>query len=340
MGRVALFACVVAVTLAGCAQKPIAIVNGTQITAEEFDGELRKDYGSIVLGKLVEERLIDDALVAGGIVLDPAKVEEYLQEYYESHGGEEMAMQEMQQQGQTPEDLLRGIENYLKVEMLGQKDLQYADEDLKAYYDENSLRYDEPAQVVFSRIMVMSEEEANEVYAKASQPDASFPDLAKEFSIPEDQFKLAGGRLPAMAEPDIPDIAVRDLLFKELKPGGVGKPLSSGGAWHVIKLDEKIAARTATFEDAKEKVEEDYQRENMVQFADVMQRLRSAAKVKIEDPMFAELQRLYIGSELLDAAPESPGAGIPEPITEEVPAPEAAPEADAPVEEAPAGEGD
>ncbi len=340
MGRVALFACVVAVTLAGCAPKPIATVNGTQITAEEFDAELRQDYGSAILGKLIEERLIDDALVAASLTVDPAKVEEYVQEYYASHGGEQASIIEMQQQGQNPEDLRRGIENYIKVEMLGQKDLQYTDEDLKAYYDENSLRYDEPAKVVFSRIMVMSEAEAHDVYTKATQPDASFPDLAKEFSIPEDQFRLAGGRLPAMAEPDIPDIAVRDLLFKELEAGDIGKPVNSGGAWHVIKLDEKIAKKTATFEDSKERVDEDYLRENMVQPADVMQRLRSAAKVKIEDPMFADLKRLYVGSELLDAAPASPGAGIPEPVLEELPTPEVAPEDDAPLEDVPAGEGD
>jgi foldase protein PrsA len=296
MGRVAAFFCVAALSLSGCGKRDVAVVNSERVTRAAFVKQLEADYGHEVLSRMTDRLLVDQAFVKAGMEFPQEKLESIVQEWRDQAGSEEEFQRQLTMQGRTEQDLREAIEMGIKIEMLCQKDLSYTEADLKKYYEGSPLRYDE------------------------TKPDAKFPDLAKEYSI--SPSRAGGGQLPPMTREDIIPVEARDIAFA-LSEGEVSKPFKAAEQWIIIKLNEHRKAKKLTFAEAREKVEEDYKREKMVQPADLIQDLRNNADVRILDPQFADLQPLYMGSRLLDQAPGVPGvegteppAGAPEPPSE------------------------
>jgi len=316
MRRVVVSACVLAVILSGCTKKPVAIVNGKRVSAQEFDAQLRKEAGGAVLAQMIQDQLLRDGFAAAGLTLDPATVEERLQASFEANGGQEVVLAQLAASGLTEADLRDDVEKGLMLQMLCEKDLTYTEEDLKAYYEETKLRWDMPERVVFSAIVLGTEEEANEVYALCREPEANFRELAIKYSLPDDPWKQEGGRRPAWSEFEIIPVEARDFAFK-MQPGQLHEPFEGGGVWHIIKLEEKLPKELRTFEDVREGLEEHYKQEHKVSEEEILQQLRTASDVRIEDPEFQDLQRYFIGQALLDAAPGGDGALVsPEPAPE------------------------
>jgi foldase protein PrsA len=320
MGRVAAFFCVAALSLSGCGKRDVAVVNSERVTRAAFVKQLEADYGHEVLSRMTDRLLVDQAFVKAGMEFPQEKLESIVQEWRDQAGSEEEFQRQLTMQGRTEQDLREAIEMGIKIEMLCQKDLSYTEADLKKYYEGSPLRYDEPERVVFSEIVVDQKKEAEDIYEMATKPDAKFPDLAKEYSI--SPSRAGGGQLPPMTREDIIPVEARDIAFA-LSEGEVSKPFKAAEQWIIIKLNEHRKAKKLTFAEAREKVEEDYKREKMVQPADLIQDLRNNADVRILDPQFADLQPLYMGSRLLDQAPGVPGvegteppAGAPEPPSE------------------------
>ena len=213
----------------------------------------------------------------------------------------------------------------MKLTLMAQKDVQVTDQALQDNYKENEPRYREPQKVSFSEIGVPTQKQAEDVRAMALKPKASFADLAKQYSVAPTQ--QAGGRLPTLPVDQVVPAEFRDMLLK-MKPGEIGQPVKVGSLWWITQLHEVVPAKKLTFEQARERVEADYKGENQkVREGDLFTQLANQSTVRILDPKYAELQRLYAGADLLKSAPGGP----PTPG-----APGAAPKVEAPKGEAPA----
>jgi foldase protein PrsA len=330
---VALFVCALPAILSGCGKKDVAVVNGTRISHEEFVSQLGRDYGHEVLSRMIDRMLVDQAFEKAALKFPQEKLESVIQEWRDQAGSEEEFQRGLAMQGRTEQDLRDAIEMGIKVEMLGQKDLNYTDADLKKYYQENQLRYDEPEKVAFSEIVVQSQKEADDIYEMAKKADAKFPDLAKQYSIAPTRAR--GGQRPLLSKEEIIPLEARDRAFA-LSKGEVSKPFKGAEQWMIIKLDDHRPAKKLTFEEARDRVEEDYKREQMVQPADLIQQLRNSAQVRIADPQFIDLQPMYMGTRLLDQVPGgppgegTPPAGTPAPPTEGPPPTPSQPPAEPP----------
>lgn len=305
--------CALPAILSGCGKKDIADVNGTKIPAGEFAQQLERDYGHEVLSRMIDRMLVDQGFEKAGLKFPQEKLESVIQEWRDQAGSEEEFQRQLAMQGRTEQDLRDAIEMGIKIEMLGQKDLKYTDADLKKYYQENELRYDEPEKVAFSEIVVQSQKEADDIYQMTQKPDAKFPDLAKQYSIAPTRSR--GGQRPLLSKEEIIPLEARDRAFA-LSKGEVSKPFKGAEQWMIIKLDDRRPAKKLTFGEAREKVDEDYKREHMVQPPDLIQQLRNNAQVRIIDPQFIDLQPMYMGPRLLDQVPGGPpGEGTPPPGT-------------------------
>jgi foldase protein PrsA len=288
-------------------RRDVAIVNSEGVTRAAFVKQLEADYGHGVLSRMTDYLLVDQAFAKAGLEFPQEKLGSIMQEWRDQAGSEEEFQRQLTMQGRTEQDLREAAEMGIKIEMLGQKDLSYTEADLRQYYKENRPHYDEPERVAFSEIVVESEKKAEDIYEMATRPDAKFLDLAKQYSIAPSG--AGGGRRPPMTREDIIPVEARDIAFA-LSEGEVSKPFKAAEAWMIIKLNERLKARKLTFAEAREKVEEDYKREHMVQAADLVHNLRNNADVRIVGPDYADLQPLYGPSGNL-----SPGGGpsTPEP---------------------------
>jgi len=305
LGRVALFLCVLALPFSGCKKDEVARVNGVPITRTQLVGELEKAYGEGVLRALIGQMAVDQALQKSGLQLSPQKMEKAMKDWREEVGGEQASQQWLAMQGMSEEDWRDVVEYQLKLTLIAQKDIQVTEPALQAYYKENEPRYREPQRVSFSEIALPTKQQADDVRKMAVRPQASFADLAKQYSIAPTQ--QTGGRRDTIAVDRLAPEQLRDILLK-LKPNEVSPVVRVGNVWFIVQLHQIIPEKRKTFEEAREDVEGDFKRERQkVGNEEVGQQLISQATVRIVDPKYAQLQRMYAGADLLRSAPGGPG---------------------------------
>ena len=139
------------------------------------------------------------------------------------------------------------------------KNLGVAEAEARDYYEKNKEKLSSPAQITFREIVLVTPDEdarakrraaADEVVAKA-RGGADFAALVKQYS--EVPSKAIGGRIGPVRPADIvPEIAKAALA---VPVGGVSDPIATKNGWHVIRVDERVDAKTPTFEQARADVE-------------------------------------------------------------------------------------
>jgi foldase protein PrsA len=310
MGRVALFLCVLALPFTGCKKDEVARVNGVPITRTQLVDQLEKDFGTQVVQQLVGRMVVDQAFQQSGLQLPPQMMEKAIKDWREEVGGEQASQQWLAMQGLTEDDWRKVVEYNLKLTLIAQKDIQVTEAALRDYYKENEPRYREPRRIAFSEIALPTQQQADDVRKMAVRPGASFADLAKKYSIAP--TRDMGGRRDTTAENRIAPGEVREILLK-LKANEVSRAVRVGSVWFIVQLHQIIPEKKKTFEEAREAVEWDYKGEKQKVSSDAVgQQLISQATVRIVDPKYAQLQRIYAGADLLRSAPGAqPSTGVP-----------------------------
>jgi parvulin-like peptidyl-prolyl isomerase len=130
-----------------------------------------------------------------------------------------------------------------------------------------------------------------------------FEDVARQVSRNPRSAAL-GGLLPefSMGTPDLPD-SLKEAAFA-LKPGELSDPIEAKGAYHLLKLEQRIPPKVFKFDDVKESIREELQeravQETVKQLrAQIVQQARE--RLKIEQP---ELKRQF--DKMVEKKPEAP----------------------------------
>jgi peptidyl-prolyl cis-trans isomerase D len=172
--------------------------------------------------------------------------------YYDSHPAE----------FNTP-DTVRLDYVALKVSDIA-KEVAVDEAGLKAYYDTIKERFQEAEKRHARHILIESgaddaaaEKKAREVYAEASGPGADFAALAKKYS--QDTGSAAQGGDLGTVEKSFFVGPFGDALFS-MQPGEIRGPVKTQFGWHVIKLEEIVAGKSKSFEEARATLEPEYKR--------------------------------------------------------------------------------
>ncbi|MEN2978423.1 peptidylprolyl isomerase [Tistrella bauzanensis] len=174
------------------------------------------------------------------------------------------------------------------------------DEALKAAYDDFKTSFTPEEEVRARHILVATEDEAKAVKAELDK-GGDFAKIAADKST--DPGAANGGDLGFFtADRMVKPFA--DAAFA-MKPGEISDPVQSQFGWHVIKLEERRKQPVPSFEDKKQELEVQLQREAV---DDALEALKADAEVE----------------RLTETMPEAPAAE--------------APAAEAPAAEAPAAE--
>ncbi|MBE0536221.1 MAG: peptidylprolyl isomerase [Phycisphaerae bacterium] len=261
-------------------------------TLKGLRDRMRKD----IIDGIVLEQLVDEKLKADKIEVSDQDVEAKINDIMTQNGiTMENIQEELAKNGVTLEafrgQLKRniGIEKLLDTQMVAAgESTTITDEEAKAFYDENTAQFGSPEQVRASHILIKSDDQmdeaakaeakkkAEDILAKARAGE-DFAQLAAEHS--EDPgSKSRGGEYTfprgQMVKP------FEDAAFG-MEPGQISDLVPTQFGYHIIKLSEKIPAKTESFEDVKEAIVQDLTNQKKGRFwMTLREKLRSEAKLE------------------------------------------------------------
>ncbi|MCR3955690.1 MAG: peptidylprolyl isomerase [Gudongella sp.] len=273
--RILMIAIIAAVVLSGCATQQegiVAEVDGHEITQEEFDkdfqvykdlyerqlGEGALDQEGIdgktmgesleesILEKLIMERLIQDDNEKKGIEFSEEDLQEYIDQYKESIGGEESYQQFLQSNDLSDEYF---VDN-MRKELRGSKHkedflsgVSIGDDEAREYYEENR---EDLVEINASHILLGSEEEAENIQSRLDEGE-DFSQLATTESL-DSVSAVNGGNLGYFGKGQmIPEF--EEVAF-QLEEGEISHVVKTEVGYHIIKLQDK----RESFDDLEDKV--------------------------------------------------------------------------------------
>lgn len=143
--------------------------------------------------------------------------------------------------------LTAAAKSVIKTSMLAEKmivaqyGIRVTEADVRKFFDEKKELLGEPEQVHLRQIFVVTEKDANDVIL-ALNAGAEFNKMAQAKSIDaasRDKGGDIGFFAKGMLQPEIEKIVF------DMKPGDYSQPIKTDNGYHIIRLEEKKAARAA-----------------------------------------------------------------------------------------------
>ena len=162
------------------------------------------------------------------------------------------------------------------------------EDDARKFYDERVGSIKPETEVRARHIVVETEQDAHEVIERLGR-GADFGELAKEKSKAPSKFQ--GGDLGYFTAAQAPK-EFAEAVFS-LNKGDVSEPIETPQGWNVVKLEDKREKKPPAFDDVKAEIIQALVQQKE---QEVMQGLRSGAKVEIVDPAIDKAMKAPRGS--------------------------------------------
>ncbi|MCI3922399.1 peptidylprolyl isomerase [Paenibacillus sp. TRM 82003] len=264
------------VTTGNVGDAAVATVDDETITANEVYELMLKQVGPQAVDQLITERLIDRAATAANVQVTDEDINKELDVIKANFPDDATFEQQLTAAGYTLESLKEQIASQVRLEKLVEPQVEVTDADLQAYYDENKAQYETGEQVRASHILVETKEEAEEIVAQI-KGGADFAELAKERS--KDGSAAQGGDLGFFGRGKM--VAPFEEAAFAMEIGEVSDVVESQFGFHIIKVTDKQAPATATFEEKKEEIRETVTQQKLAERTTTyLEELRTAAKIE------------------------------------------------------------
>ncbi len=286
---------------------PVAKVDGAEISAAAFNEEVARmakmvpalpaaqieQYKGKVLDNVISKHIIEKEVAKNNITVPDEEVQKELNQFkerLEAAGPGGMAMF-LQRTGTTEKELEEGLREALELKQLLAKnhDVEVTEADARKNYEENQARFQRPAQTKASHILLKVDanadeakveevrKKAEEIAKKAKAKDADFAALAREHS--EGPSAPNGGDLGAFPKGKmVPEF---DKVAWELEPGKVSDPVKTQFGWHIIKVSERNEAGAVPFEEVKEPLMTQLERQKTeAAMTEYLAKMKESAKIE------------------------------------------------------------
>jgi foldase protein PrsA len=225
----------------------VAEVNGEAITRAELSEAMKVHYGTSVLARMIDAKLVAQSASIAGVTVSDAEVEAYIDRIKKRLGEKGVA--------ETDRAVLAQLKAHKMPEVLVRKilaqDIRVDEAALRQFFDQHRSQFD--WRIVHSRhILCKTEAEAKTIKAQLDD-GADFDTLAKERSIDANTYANAGdlgwtGRGQSPAE--------YEYVVFSLKEGEVSSPIRSFLGWHIAQVLEIRGA--PDFDTMKDEIGEAY----------------------------------------------------------------------------------
>lgn len=271
------------------ASEVLAIVNGHKITTEvapkNFD-TLQESQKEKIRNKLIEKYLAANYALHTDIVND-AQYKKVLKHIL-SHSAGKMIGQNLvlaikEPSGYTKEQLFskKGLLAFDFLLERKMKTMQPDEKLLRQYYDENKFKYDTPAMIELSSIIVEDKKEANKIEKELQGKDGDyhlFSTLAKKYSKAPEASN--GGYMGTIVKANLNSEIAQ--YISPLKRGEHTKPIKTLFGYEIYYLINSVPAVNTTYDMVQERVKDDYLHKAVKKWAfDTIKELKKSAKIEI-----------------------------------------------------------
>lgn len=223
----------------------VARVNGEAITKDDLYDIMFQYVGAQALDELILVRLVEQEAAAQGVTVTQEDVDAEVEAIAAQLGGMEQLQFILAQQGASVERLAQDIERNLMIRQLLAPEVTVTDEEVRTFFDANAHLFAQQEQVRARHILVDTLEEAEEL-RKRLLDGADFAELARAHSK-DTGSGAAGGELGWFGR------GVMVAPFEEaafaLPVGEISEPVQSNFGYHLIKVEERVEAEDAEFND-------------------------------------------------------------------------------------------
>lgn len=230
----------------------VAKVNGKSISKNELTDYMLQQGGQQALDSLINEKIIEQESVKQKIQVSEADIEKALAKTKASFSTEDEFLQALKANSLTLDSLKSSITLNLKVKGLMEAQSPITDEQITQYFESNKQTFATSEQVKASHILVATEELAKEVKTKLAAGE-NFSDLATQYSTDEGS-KAQGGELGFFGR-GVMAKEFEDVAFS-LGVNQVSDPVKTEFGYHIIKVEEKKAAKEANLEESKDQIKD------------------------------------------------------------------------------------
>jgi peptidyl-prolyl cis-trans isomerase C len=258
---------------------PVAVVDGTEITAERFNEAVERRTKAMggrmppamanmmkkrTVDRLIDEHLIDQKLEGAKVEVEPNEVDEEFDKFKERFPNEKAFESFLTRNGITADKMKENLQKDLKLRKLleDKYGIEVTEKDAKDYYQKNEARFEQPEQVKARHILIKTEKgadqaaldkakkRAEDIAKEAKKSGTDFAKLAEEKS--EGPSASRGGDLGFFTRRRmVPEFS--EAAFN-MKTGEISDPVKTQFGYHVIKVEEKKEAGKVPYDEAKEKI--------------------------------------------------------------------------------------
>jgi parvulin-like peptidyl-prolyl isomerase len=260
----------------------VAKVNGKDVTRDDVIREAQGAYRQLrqmggapelsepfyrtALDQRIASMLILAEAQSRGVAATPEQIDERMTEMRSRAGSDEEFVKGLAASGMTVaqarDQLAQDISRFNYIEKVILPEIKISDETLRAFYDKNLERMQQPERVKVRHILIAVAREAteeqrttarrraDEVLAKA-RAGGDFTALAREYS--DDERSKQSGELPWLSREEIKLVAFQQAAFA-LEKGAVSDVIESQAGFHVIQAVDRQSARVAEFDEVKDRI--------------------------------------------------------------------------------------
>ena len=254
------------------ANRIVATIDGEPITAHELQ-QYAKDRDTTgagsrqVLEALITDKLLEREIKALGIVARDDEIDRYIHEVQARTGMDDARFQQaIKSQGLSWEAYRAKVKGEIEKAQLVNREIRQhvniSPEEIRRYYNQHLDDYAIAERIRVRDIFISadsSEDDALE-HARAKAEEVrklalsgrDFATLARQYS--EGPGADKGGELGTFSrgemEGDLEEVLLR------LKPGEISEPVRSGGGFHLLRVDERIASGHKPLDEVKEDIRE------------------------------------------------------------------------------------
>ena len=273
LGAALLLLTVAGVARAEIADRIVATIDGDPITAHEVrqwgkERGLQQSPDTQVLDMLITEKLLQTEIKSQGISAKDDEIDRYIEEIQTRNGVDKEQFQKLlKEQGMTPEAYRAKVKNEIEKAQLVNREIRQrvnvSPEEIKRWYDAHADDYAiaeriRVRDIFFSLDDAATDDEVAHVRAKALEvrelvvSGKDFAALAQQYS--EGPGADKGGELGTFKRGEL-DRELEEAAFA-LEPKKVSEPIRSGGGFHLLRVDERIAAGRRPLEEVKDEIRE------------------------------------------------------------------------------------
>ena len=272
-------------SLTACASGgTIATVNGQAISKTEFDSKLEQSPAALsTLQQMVRETLLNQYAQKNNISPTDAQIqakEDQIKANFPAGQWDEM----LKARGLTETDVHNALRDQIIIDDAVGKDIHVSDAQIKAYFDKNHAQFDQPAQVDARHILVPDLPTAQKVEADL-KAGKSFAAEAEKYST-DPGSKDKGGELGTFRRGQM--VPAFDKAAFTQPVGVVGPPVKSPFGYHIIEVEKRTPAVTATLANTHDKIADLLRQQQEAPLVQpFLQDLQTKANIQISDPRFA-----------------------------------------------------